>query len=226
MKDTERRRYEMLVRVRDFGDAHAASFPAASRGGELLTTLGQIVEDLGAHAAQQSASATAATALAASRSAARETLWDELEAISRTAGAFDPERPDLTERFQLPRRNRNDQVLLATARAFLAEARPLKAEFVRYELPANFIERLEAHLAAFDESVTEQNLRAQSRVAATSSIGETIERGVALVRQLDAIVKNKFRDDPAELAAWESASRTERAPRRAKPAAGDPQPPK
>ncbi len=222
MKDTERRRFEMLTRVRDFGTTHAASFPAASRGGELLASLFKIVDDMGAHAAQQAAGAGATF----SRSESRETLWDEIEAVSRTAGALAADVPGVKECFKLPHRNRNDQVLLATARAFIAEARPLKAHFVRYEMSPDFLEKLETHVAAFEGSVTEQNRRAESRVAATSSIGETAERGKTLVSQLDAIVRNKFRDDPARLAAWNSASRTERAPRKAKPAAGDPPPPK
>jgi hypothetical protein len=37
------------------------------------------------------------------------------------------------------------------------------------------------------------------------------------VRELDAIVRNTFRDDPATLAEWTSARHIERAPRHAAP---------
>jgi hypothetical protein len=33
-------------------------------------------------------------------------------------------------------------------------------------------------------------------------------------RELDPIVRNKYRNNPAKLAVWESASRVERAPRK------------
>jgi hypothetical protein len=39
--------------------------------------------------------------------------------------------------------------------------------------------------------------------------------------ELDPIVRNKFRDNPAMIAAWERASRLERAPVRKRPVAGD-----
>ena len=39
------------------------------------------------------------------------------------------------------------------------------------------------------------------------------------VRKLDAIVRNKYANNPAPLAEWTSASHTERAPRRSTPAA-------
>lgn len=44
-----------------------------------------------------------------------------------------------------------------------------------------------------------------------------MERGRQLVRELDAIVGNKYRKDRATLAAWESASRVVRLPRKKKP---------
>jgi hypothetical protein len=41
------------------------------------------------------------------------------------------------------------------------------------------------------------------------------EQGLEAVHELDAIVRNVYADNAAELAAWESASHVERAPRRA-----------
>jgi hypothetical protein len=51
-------------------------------------------------------------------------------------------------------------------------------------------------------------------VTATAAIDELIERGLRIARRLDAIIRNKFRDDPARLAAWTSAHHVERAARR------------
>jgi hypothetical protein len=121
--------------------------------------------------------------------------------------------PGLQERFRLPRGNRNDQQLLTTARAFAADAVPFKAEFVRLELPADFLEDLAADIEAFEHAISDQNRHHEAHVSATESIDAVIDRGIEAVRQLDAIVRNKFRDDPATLAAWTSASHTARARR-------------
>ncbi len=49
------------------------------------------------------------------------------------------------------------------------------------------------------------------------AIETTVDKGVAVINKLDAIMKNKYANDPATLAEWRTASRTERAPRRKKP---------
>lgn len=217
MKDVERRHSETFERVRDFGVEHAASFPAGTLGAELFSTLSAHVAALQTHAAAQSSKAGAGAQGTTSCAAAREALREDLDAISHTARSMSVKTPGLEERFRLPRGNRNDQQLLATARAFATDAVPFKAEFIRHELPADFLDDLAADIAAFEASITEQNRSRDARVSATGSIDEAIGRGIAAVRQLDAIVRNKFRDDPATLAAWASASHTERARRAAVP---------
>lgn len=206
MKDTDRRRLEMFVRVRDFGAAHAVDFPAASRGAELFSALGKAVSELQAHAVAQTSGYSAAVHGTSGRAAARNSLRKDLDAIRRTARAMSIEMPGIEERFRFPRRNFNDQTLVATARDFAAAALPLKAEFVRHEMPADFLEALQRDIAEFEEAVGRQNRSKESKVAATASIDAAVESGTNTVRGLDALVRNKFRDDLATLAAWTSAS--------------------
>lgn len=214
MKDTERRRYEMFVRVRDFGAAHTASFPAVTLGKELFDVLDGIVTELEAQTTAQASGAGAARQGTTVRAAARAKLREDLEAISRTARSMSRDIPGLENKFRLPPGNSNDQALISAARAFAADAVPLSAEFIRHELPANFLADLNSDINAFEVAVNEQNRGTETRVSATAAIDAAIDRGVDIVRRLDAVVRNKFRDDQAMLAAWESASRTERAPRR------------
>ncbi|MDQ1591403.1 MAG: hypothetical protein QOG71_2030 [Pyrinomonadaceae bacterium] len=217
MKDSERRSFEMLVRVRDFGETHDGAFAEGSRGRELLAVVKQTVGELEKHGALQSSSRNEGAQGTRGRAGARAELRDDLEAISRTARAMSFETPGIAERFRLPRGNRNDQQLLDTARAFAADAVALRAEFVRHELPADFLTDLDADIAAFETAISTQNRSTETRVAATEAIDTAIERGTDAVRQLDAVVRNKFRDDPASLAAWTSASHVERAPRTKRP---------
>ena len=213
MKDSERRKYEMFARVREFGAARAGEFAAGSLGSELFAGIGGVVEELNTHGGRQTSSASAAVQGTTGREGARTALREDLEAISRTARAMAFDTPGLEDRFRLPRSNRNDQTYLNTARAFLADAEPLKAEFIRHELPADFLEDLRSDIEDFEQAIAGQNLSAEARTASVSAIEAAVERGAVIVRQLDAVVRNKYRDDSATLAAWVLASHTERPPR-------------
>jgi len=212
----------MLTRVRDFGVTHAAEFPPASLGGEQFAVVGQVVEELTRQATAQSSSAGAARQGSANKASAREDLREDLQAIARTARAMSLDVPGLEDKFRMPRSG-SDQALITTARAFAADALPLKAEFIRHEMPANFLEDLNSDIEKFELAVNSQNTGQEARVAATAAIDASIERGLNALQRLDAVVRNKFRGDPAKLAAWERAKHTQRV-QRAKPEQPSPEP--
>lgn len=212
MKDTENRRYEMFARARDFGAAHTSAFAPATRGGALFAELNAVVLELEAHATTQSSATSSAQQGTTTKAVARDRLRRQLEAINHTAHALAHDMPGLDDKFRMPRGN-NDQNLLHTARAFAADAAPFAPKFIEFELPPSFSADLEAAIADFEQAVSHQQTGTQSHVAATAAIDATIERGMNIVSQLDAIVRNKFSDDAATLAAWQSARHTQRAPR-------------
>jgi hypothetical protein len=221
MKDSETRRLEMFIRVRKFGAARADAFPANTRGGELLTILNTSITEMEGHAATQSSGTRASKEVTTLKAVARDALREDLEAISRTARALAFTTPGLDDKFRLPR-NVGDQAWLAAARSFAADAVPLKAEFIRRGLPQGFLDDLNADITEFEESIGSREQKTGEHVAATAAIDGSIERGMNAVRELDAIVQNTFRNDPATLARWTSASHTERPPRH--PAAVQPPP--
>lgn len=216
MKDTEQRGYEMFVRVRDYVTARNADFPPTSAAGLLVISLREVIAEIEAKAAEQSSGFSARRVGTASRGVARESLREQMEAISRTADALSLTTPGLEDRFRLPRNN-NDQLLINTARAFARDALPFAAQFIGFGLPETFLADLNEAIEEFEQAINRQNSGRDAHVAATMAIDEALERGINLVRQLDAIVRNKHRDDPAQLAAWQSASRIERSPQRAQP---------
>lgn len=213
MDNLETRRLEMFLRVRQFGAARAASFPAGARGAELLTLLGTVITELEGHATAQASGASAAREGTALKAAAFEALREDLEPINRTARAMALVTPGLDDKFRLPR-NAGTQAWLTAARSFALDAEPLKAEFTRRGLPADFLEDLAADIRALEAAIDGRAQKAGSRVAATVAIDDAIGRGLSAVRELDAIVRNVFRNDAATLAEWTSASHTERQPRR------------
>ena len=200
----------------------ASSF-ATSRGGELFASLSTLISELESHAGAQFSSARASKEGTKLKAVALENLQEELEAISRTARALALSTPGLGDKFRLPR-NAGAQGWLAAARAFAEDAEPLKAGFIGLGLPASFLEDLKASIAELEDAIDRKGQLSGEAVAANAAIDEAIERGMQIVRQLDAIVPNTFRDNPVALAEWANARHIERAPRRQEPQTPAPQP--
>ena len=212
MDDTQNRRHQMFARVQDFGSEHLKDFDSHSLGAQLFTTLAEIVTRLDEHGASQASKSGTAKQGTTSRGQARQALREDLEDINRTARAMADEIVGLNDKFRLPLPG-NDQLLLNAARAFAADAVPFSAQFIAHEMPGDFLADLNADIAAMEAAISEQSSGIGQRVAAGAAIDSTIDDGVATVRKLDAIVKNKYANNAAVLAQWTSASHTERAPR-------------
>jgi hypothetical protein len=225
MKDSDTRRYEAFLRVREFGATNAAQFPPNSFGAERLAALNAVITGLERHSSTQVSGLNTAQQGVTGKAAARDELRRDMEAVSRTARSMAFDTPGLEDKFRLPR-SPKDQELLNTARAFAADAQPLAAEFVRRGLPADFLADLASDIESLEQAVNRKTEGRTAHVAATAAIDDLIEEGMKHLRQLDTVVRNIFADDPATLAAWISASHVERAPRRKQPAASSqPTPP-
>ena len=142
MNITEIRRYEMLIRVKELGAAHADAFPASSVGGQMFAAVAAAVDQLHGHVAAQASGRGAVKEATTSKAAARTTLRGTLEAISHTSRALALDTPGIADKFRVPR-SRNDQRLLGAARAFIVDAQPLLDAFVTHNLPASFVDGIE-----------------------------------------------------------------------------------
>ena len=221
MTKQDMHRHDTLKHVRDFGAAHTADFPADSLGAKKLAEVAAGAALLDQHAAAQQTGAGAARSGTSNKAVCYALLRDELAVINHAAHALALEIPGLDEKFRLPRGTGNE-ALLAAARAFRADATPLKDQFLALELPANFLEHLDADIAAFETAKSTQHDGTTGRVSATAEMDATLHTAFKAVRVLDVIVRNKYRDNPAVLAAWTTASHTVRAPHTPKP---EPTPP-
>ncbi|MEA2174395.1 MAG: hypothetical protein QOD00_1987 [Blastocatellia bacterium] len=211
MQDSDRRIYEMFVRVRDLGADRVDVFPDGSTFRAQFDALKALVTELQGHIGEQDSGKRVAKQGSSSKAAAREKLRESLAAINRTARTMDMDTPGLAEAFQMPARN--DTALAGAARAFHTNATPLKARFLQNEMPADFLEQLQANLTAFEATVNSQNLGTEQHVAATAHIDDLLARGQKIVKQLDTLIRNKFPDDRALLTLWNSSSHVERSPR-------------
>jgi hypothetical protein len=224
MHELDNKRYQMLTRVREFGARHASDFPADSFGGQIFAEVGAVLTALAGYDTAQSVGRGGARESTVSKATARAALYEHLLAINVTARALALDTPGLETKFRMPRSG-TDQVLITAGRAFAADAVPLAGECQKHEMPANFIDALNADIAALEEAISGRARNRDSHVAATASLDATVDRGIKAVQRLNAIVRNKCRDDPAALAAWESASHVERRARTvAPPQPAPPQP--
>ena len=216
MNDRQRRRQERVAQVRDFTTTVKISFPAGSKGAASIERINQLVERVAALAASYETNRRVVRTGTDGKSEAREALRALLSAIGRTARAIGMDNPDVRGKFRLPDNNPNNQTLVSTARSFLAEATPLKAQFIEYGMSADFLDVLDAKIKEFESHAEQQHTGQSSRVADRAAIDAALDEADAEIARFDAIVRNKFANDPATLAAWETARHTERVPQKRK----------
>jgi hypothetical protein len=214
MKKSEIRILDTLRRVRQHGQQRAGAFPDNSRGHELYATVGTSVVNMERLSAEQALYAHGYSEKTAVKNVADEALRDLMETISRTARSMSRSFPGTKEKFRLPSKQ-DGETWRATARGFATAAEPLSDEFVRRSMAPDFIDDLKARILAVKQAEDSQTRESEARIEATAGLAEAAQEGLEAVRELDAIVRNVYAGNEAELAVWESASHVERAPRRA-----------
>ena len=205
---------DMLRRTRQHGQQRAAAFPANSRGHELYATVGTSVVNMERFSAEQAMHHHAYREKTAQKNMAEEALNELMAVMSRTARPMSRAIPGVEEKFRLPSKG-GGETWRTMARAFATEAVPLEEEFVGRGMAPDFVDDLKARILAVEQATEGQSQAWNVRVASTAGLAEAARQGLEAVRELDTIVRNIYAGNEAELAAWESASHVERAPRHA-----------
>ena len=210
MNDRQRRRYERGARVRDFAETVKSAFPAGSKGAESAARVKELVEQVAALDASRATNTRAAREGTSGKGEAREALRALLSQISRTARAISLDDPAFKERFRLPGGNPNAQALVSASRSFLAEATPLKTQFVEYGMGDDFLEALAAKIADFESHATRQHTGVSARVADAAAIDAALDELDEEITRFDTIARNRLEGNVAALAGLQSARRVER----------------
>ena len=209
MTKKERVRYYMFIRVVRFITDNIADFTA---GGVVLAQhaiLQGVVTAIEGLTGDQSSGLSDARFEFNSKDTARENLREMLSEISRTARSMVYEFPGIDLKFRMLRGD-SDANLLAKARAFLSDATPHEADFVRYEMDAKFLETLQNLINAFENALEAPGTAIDSHVEATAETGTQIRKGMVAVRTMNGPVRNKYANNTGKLAAWVSASHIEK----------------
>lgn len=215
MRDAEIRQIQALSRIDAFGSERVADFPRTGLGGQKFAEVKTLLTELAALGEAQTSAGGAAQASAEAKKRAKLSLQQKMRAMRETAKAMEADTPGVSDRFKLPQ-GRSEEALINSARSFVSTATPMKNGFVQREMPDIFLDDLSATINEFETAAGDLNLHTANRVSATAGIKSKLARAVQLRKELNPIVLNKYRSDPATLAAWKSASHVERAPKRQK----------
>lgn len=218
MNDNARTHLDTFISIDAFGDENAADFLPATIGGTNFALLKTIVNMFQGAGGDQMASIGEAAQQVEIKSTRRETMRAIMSKMALLARSMEYAIDGISDLFRMPR-NRNDADLLAAARAFAAEAVSHEAQFIAYGMDATFIDDLKAAADNFDASLTSTAGAKTSKVEATAAVEDWVLQGMRARRILDGIVKIKYADNPAKLAAWESAKHIKKAPSAPKPPA-------
>jgi hypothetical protein len=210
------RRLEMFIRVSKFGTESGLTF--TTRGTVLFGEINQSIASLQALGGDQFEGGGHTRSGTAERRAKAAETMEELKAIARTARALDPEQfPGVAESLRLPR-SRSYQAVRSAAAAAIALVTPIKSAFVDREMPADFDVQLTTLLAEFDTATGRKYAGLQGQATGTNTMKVIAANGMRDVKELKAIVSNQLRKtNPGLLAAWNNASRLQRAPQSPEP---------
>jgi hypothetical protein len=206
-----RKHAERAQRVELFLDEGAEDFPANSKGGTLAASFKGELSTLNSLAVARSAGKSKRQQGTAGRRDARVSLRELVEAVADTAKSAARESAEIRGVFDLTGRDRSDLTLVATARAFADAGVPFVGLLVEYGLPPTFVADLRAGADSLERSISLQAEGTGAGVNTTASAEETYQRLADLIERLDPIVRNKYRDNPVKLNAWERARRLESA---------------
>jgi hypothetical protein len=198
MKRDDRLRYEMFLRVRDFGIAQRQLFPDGSMGGKAFAAVAAAIAQIEASATEKLLTAEEGRQ---AKAAARDVLVERMTTIARTARLLSKNAPGSDAVFQLPV-YLSDVELLAAARAYVREAQAAIDRFVLLGMPKTFVVDLQALVDGFEQAVHGRRAGRTGLAAARAAFNAAIAHAMDAIRTLDIVVANTAVDDVELVRAW------------------------
>lgn len=210
MNNLRKNHSERNVRCITFGDERPEEFTEETARGKSLARLRVFqkqIETLDAECATHDRTKMQG---ASGKKEDRKTLTKLVNAITRTADLVGLEYPEFKGAFLRPKANSNDQTLLSTARSILTAVTTHKSKFVEFDMPKDIDEQLKALVEKFAQSTQLKVSGASAKATTNSALDTAFSAADRELQKLNTLVRNRYADDPATLAAWEHAYRLER----------------
>jgi hypothetical protein len=215
MTSRDRRRYDMLTRVRSFGILYGQRFSTNSPAHQALAVVSAEIDRLDAlDVAERS---TLEISRATRKAAARKVFQRILTRAGATARVLGKTIPQLQARISLPLPP-EDLPLLTVARQFAADAVGYEPPFAAHGLP---LPVLAAAIAAFEQAIQQRGSGREGRVRVRAEIEMSFTCAMHAVETLDVVVANCLGEDAVAIAVWKHDRRV-KAPRRGGAAATEP----
>ena len=207
---------QMFVRVRTWAQGRSADFthnpstPVDLKYSGAMSKLGSVVGSLGGTAAIQAGGDFDEESGA--QRVLRSEVLDALRNENRTVSAVaeDQETPVIMDRFRMPHSD-NDAVLVAKLRAFATAIDELSlADELVGHANAETVVSLRAMADGFETSEGEQGDALADRAGATAQIPVHLRSGKGVVKTLNAIFSNLYKENAEFLTGWKTASRIQK----------------
>jgi hypothetical protein len=202
MTGIERRQFEMIVRVRNFGNTNQALFSSSPVAQQTFAAVSTAIDDLGATDMRKMSASVSARA--GRKKAARQALIDVLQKACQLARNLRAEGRAMPA-FDLPA-SKSALALLTAGRQCAVDAIPFEAEFTGHGMSPQFIA---ATTSAFEAAVNDQGMSRTEHVAAKAKIHDLLQAAIRGVRRLDLIVANDLGRDNVVQAQWKQLRRLE-----------------
>jgi hypothetical protein len=197
--------YERAQRVASLIDSQPGDFPEGSKVASLGSSVKQEFTKLAELDIVRSSSMSRRKQATAARRHAHKLLVGLVRKVIGTADVIALDHPEVEGLFVRPQKNSNDQTLISDARSLAEKAAPFVGLFTENGLAPTFINDLRSFADSIEHAIQLQTDSVGERVRANADIKETIHRLNDLHERLDIPVRNKYENDHAKLAAWESA---------------------
>lgn len=137
----------------------------------------------------------------------RELRVRHLRPIAAIARAVMGEAPGIGVALRLPANSVAVTRLVTEAQAIRNAVSPYAESFVENGRPIDFLQQVDAAVAALQGCLVARDRRKVERMGARKAIRDEIRRGRNAVDMLDAVVRSRFVNAPFTLAKWEAARR-------------------
>lgn len=210
MSTFDKRRYQMLTHVRDFGVAHRDLFPTNSSAQSAFAIVAAEVERL--DALQLTARGALRAVRAARRVEVRTLLLDGLVRAKNTARVLAKTIPQLATQVELPE-GANDRRILSVTRQFIEAIGPYLEAFAAHGISTD---ELQQRVESLETTINERELRRKERSQAREEIDRCLARALEAIETLDVAVANHLASNPETLAEWKRSRALPRTKRRSK----------
>jgi hypothetical protein len=204
MNHHEMARTDSFKRIDVYGNESAADFPPASKGAQLFAALKLVIARIVAATIGQTSAKGDVRQGYLGKGTARENVRARCASIANTSRGAAYDVPGLDVKFYLPVDLTQDE-LLAHAQMILADAPEHEEKLLEWGEEEGFLGELAEAVADFEQALSTTSAATGEQVEATADISEEVREGMVIRRQLNVVVRNRYKNDAGKLAAWESA---------------------